>query len=83
MRHLKGFAEPWRLFALDPATVLDSKPEPVMSEPPGQVRDGLRVRFPRLLSISPTLVGRAEELQLLQATRRRAAGGEPTVVLVG
>jgi DNA-binding CsgD family transcriptional regulator len=83
MRHLKGFAEPWRLFALDPATVLDSKPEPVMSEPPGQVRDGLRVRFPRLLSISPTFVGRAEELQLLQATRRRAAGGEPTVVLVG
>jgi tetratricopeptide (TPR) repeat protein len=32
---------------------------------------------------SPTFVGRVEELELLEAARRRAAEGEPAVVLVG
>jgi DNA-binding CsgD family transcriptional regulator len=32
---------------------------------------------------SPTFVGRVEELQLLEAARRRAADGEPAVVLLG
>jgi hypothetical protein len=32
---------------------------------------------------SPTFVGRIEELELLEAARRRAADGEPAVVLVG
>ena len=32
---------------------------------------------------SPTLVGRVEELQILEVARRRAADGEPAVVLVG
>jgi len=32
---------------------------------------------------SPTFVGRLEELQTLEAARRRAADGEPAVVLVG
>jgi DNA-binding CsgD family transcriptional regulator/tetratricopeptide (TPR) repeat protein len=32
---------------------------------------------------SPTLVGRVEELRLLEAARRRAANGAPAVVLVG
>jgi DNA-binding CsgD family transcriptional regulator/tetratricopeptide (TPR) repeat protein len=32
---------------------------------------------------SPAFVGRGEELQLLEAARRRAADGEPAVVLVG
>jgi AAA ATPase domain len=32
---------------------------------------------------SPTLVGRVEELETLEAARRRAADGEPAVVLVG
>jgi DNA-binding CsgD family transcriptional regulator/tetratricopeptide (TPR) repeat protein len=32
---------------------------------------------------SPTLVGRLEELELLEAARRRAADGAPAVVLVG
>jgi predicted ATPase len=32
---------------------------------------------------SPTFVGRVEELQALEAARRRAADGEPAVVLVG
>jgi AAA ATPase domain len=33
--------------------------------------------------VSPTFVGRIEELELLEAARRRAANGEPAVVLVG
>src|SRR5215218_6498076 len=32
---------------------------------------------------SPTLVGRVEELQVLEAARRRAADADPAVVLVG
>src|SRR5215211_4990677 len=32
---------------------------------------------------SPTLVGRVEELQTLEADRRRAINGEPAVVLLG
>jgi DNA-binding CsgD family transcriptional regulator/tetratricopeptide (TPR) repeat protein len=32
---------------------------------------------------SPTFVGRIEELQVLEAARRRAADGDPAVVLVG
>jgi ATP/maltotriose-dependent transcriptional regulator MalT len=32
---------------------------------------------------SPTFVGRIEELELLEAARRRAANGDPAVVLVG
>jgi predicted ATPase len=32
---------------------------------------------------SPTFVGRVEELELLESARRRAADGEPAVVLVG
>jgi AAA ATPase domain len=32
---------------------------------------------------SPTFVGRTEELQTLEVARRRAADGEPAVVLVG
>jgi predicted ATPase len=32
---------------------------------------------------SPTFVGRVEELQTLEAGRRRAADGDPAVVLVG
>ncbi len=33
--------------------------------------------------VSPTFVGRLEDLQVLEAARRRAADGEPAVVLVG
>jgi predicted ATPase len=32
---------------------------------------------------SPTFIGRVEELQVLEAARRRAADGEPAIVLVG
>src|SRR5919108_4046166 len=47
---------------------------PVTRDNPGEM--GGRVA-------SPTLVGRVEELQTLEAARRRAADGEPAVVLVG
>jgi class 3 adenylate cyclase/DNA-binding CsgD family transcriptional regulator/tetratricopeptide (TPR) repeat protein len=83
VRELKGFAERWRLFALDPATVRGGQVEPVGWEPLAQGRGGPRVPFSGLVSMSPTFVGRAEELQILEGARRRAAGGEPAVVLVG
>jgi DNA-binding CsgD family transcriptional regulator len=47
---------------------------PVARDNPGEM--GGRVQ-------SPTFVGRVEELQTLEAARRRAADGEPAVVLVG
>jgi DNA-binding CsgD family transcriptional regulator/tetratricopeptide (TPR) repeat protein len=47
---------------------------PVTSDNPGEM--GGRMA-------SPTFVGRVEELQILEAARRRAADGEPAVVLVG
>jgi tetratricopeptide (TPR) repeat protein len=47
---------------------------PVTRDNPGKM--GGRVQ-------SPTVVGRGEELQTLEAARRRAADGEPAVVLVG
>jgi DNA-binding CsgD family transcriptional regulator/tetratricopeptide (TPR) repeat protein len=47
---------------------------PVTRDNPGEM--GGRVQ-------SPTLVGRVEELELLEAARRRAADGDPAVVLVG
>jgi len=83
VRELKGFAERWRLFALDLATVRGGQAEPVGWEPLAQDRDGPTVPFPALPSVSPTFVGRAEELQILEAAGRRAADGEPAVVLVG
>jgi class 3 adenylate cyclase/DNA-binding CsgD family transcriptional regulator/tetratricopeptide (TPR) repeat protein len=83
VRELKGFAERWRLFALDPATVRGGQAEPVGWEPLAQDRDRPRAPFPALPSVSPTFVGRAEELQILEAAGRRAADGEPAVVLVG
>jgi predicted ATPase len=47
---------------------------PVAGDNPGEM--GGRVA-------SPTFVGRIEELELLEATRVRAADGDPAVVLVG
>jgi DNA-binding CsgD family transcriptional regulator/tetratricopeptide (TPR) repeat protein len=47
---------------------------PVTRDNPGEM--GGRVA-------SPTMVGRVEELQTLEAARRRAADGDPAVVLVG
>jgi hypothetical protein len=47
---------------------------PVAGDNPGEM--GGRVA-------SPTFAGRVEELELLEAARRRAADGDPAVVLVG
>jgi AAA ATPase domain len=47
---------------------------PVARDNPGEMGGRL---------VSPTFVGRIEELQTLEAARRRAANGEPAVVLVG
>jgi hypothetical protein len=62
---------------------------------PSLVAGSLRARFPLQpvrrdnpgkmggRMASPTFVGRLEELQTLEAAKRRAADGEPAVVLVG
>ena len=75
-RELKGFAERWRLFALDPATVLgdgDEGANPVLWEPTAEVegRGGTGVRFPGLLSVghSAGYVGRDELLGRLERVR--------------
>jgi class 3 adenylate cyclase len=74
-RELKRFAEHWRLFALDPATVRDD-------DGADQVRTG--VSFPGLLSVgrSAGYVGRAELLGRLEQARRRAAAGSCRAVLL-
>jgi class 3 adenylate cyclase len=83
-RQLKGFTERWRLFALDLATVAgDDQAQPVGWEPMAQGPGGAGGSSPGLVSVSPTLVGRVGELQLLTAAKTQAAGGEPAVVLVG
>jgi class 3 adenylate cyclase/tetratricopeptide (TPR) repeat protein len=82
-RQLKGFPDRWRLFALDLATVPDDQTQPLGWEPMAQGRGRSGGSSPGLVSVSPTLVGRVEELQLLTAAKARAAGGEPAVVLVG
>ena len=84
VRKLKGFAESWRLFALDAATEPgDGQAEPAVWDPEEQGRGGPGVSFPGLLSVSSTFVGRVEELQVLKAAKVRAADGKPAVVLVG
>jgi class 3 adenylate cyclase/tetratricopeptide (TPR) repeat protein len=85
VRQLKGFAGRWRLFALDLATVPgDGQAEAVGWGPLAEGRGGTGVPFSGLLSVArSTFVGRVEELQVLEAARRRAADGEPVVVLMG
>jgi DNA-binding CsgD family transcriptional regulator/tetratricopeptide (TPR) repeat protein len=61
------------IFGRRPLTAAVSR-WPVTRDNPGEM--GGRVG-------SPTFVGRVEELQILEAARRRAADAEPAVVLVG
>ena len=83
-RQLKGFTDRWRLFALDLTTVAgDAQAQPDSWEPMAQGPGGAGASSPGLGSVSPTLVGRLEELQLLTAAKAQAAGGDPAVVLVG
>jgi DNA-binding CsgD family transcriptional regulator/tetratricopeptide (TPR) repeat protein len=60
------------LWSLAPTVVISLWP--VAGDNPGEM--GSRMA-------SPTFVGRVEELQLLEAARRRAADADPAVVLVG
>ena len=86
-RELKGFAEPWRLFALDPATVpgddeADQSRSTPMAEDEGRGRTG--VPFPGLLSVgrSTGYVGREELLGHLERARRQTAAGTCRAVLL-
>jgi DNA-binding CsgD family transcriptional regulator len=57
-------------------------PDLVVALLPGLARRDNRAEMGGRVS-SPTLVGRVEELQALEAARGRAANGEPAVVLLG
>jgi predicted ATPase len=88
VRELKGFAERWRLFALDPATVrddddgADSPRWTPTAEVEGRGEPG--VPFPGLLSVgrSAGYVGREELLGRLEQARRQAAAGRCQAVLL-
>jgi class 3 adenylate cyclase/tetratricopeptide (TPR) repeat protein len=86
VRELKGFAERWRLFALDLATVPGGEAEPVAWEPTTEVegRGGTGVPFPGLLSVgrSTGYVGREELLGRLEEARREAVAGRCRAVLL-
>jgi class 3 adenylate cyclase len=85
VREHKGFAERWRLFSLDPATVPgDGEAEPAASEPVAEGGGGAVVPFPGLLSVerSAGYVGREELLGRLEQSRRQAAAGRCRAVLL-
>jgi class 3 adenylate cyclase/DNA polymerase III delta prime subunit len=85
VRQLKGFAERWRLFSLDLATVQgDGEAEPPGSEPVAEAGGGTVVPFPGLLSVerSAGYVGREELLGRLEQARRQAAAGRCRAVLL-
>lgn len=85
VRELKGFAERWRLFPLDPATVPgDGEAEPSASEPEAEAGGRSAVPFPGLLSVerSAGYVGREGLLGRLEQTRRQAADGACRAVLL-
>jgi class 3 adenylate cyclase len=78
VRQLKGFAESWRLFALDPVTVPgDGQAEAVAWESLAQGQGEPGVPFPGLLSVgrATAYVGREALLQRLEQAGRQAASG--------
>jgi class 3 adenylate cyclase/DNA polymerase III delta prime subunit len=86
-RELKGFTEPWRLFALDPATVRgDDGTNQLLWNPTAEVEGhgGPGVPFPGLLSVgrSADYVGREELLGRLEQARRQTAAGSCQAVLL-
>jgi class 3 adenylate cyclase len=86
-RELKGFAEPRRLFALDPATVrTDGGTGQAPWPPAAEVEGGGRtaVPFPGLLAVgrSAGFVGRAALLERLDQARRQTAAGRCRAVLL-
>ena len=84
MRELKGFAERWRLFALDPATVQGGEAELAADEPAVGDRGGTGVPFPGLLAVGRAAgyIGREELLGRLKQVRREAAAGGCRAVLL-
>jgi class 3 adenylate cyclase len=83
VRELKGFAERWRLFALDLATVA-GEAEPAVWEALTEGRDRTRVPFPGLLAVgrSTGYVGREQLLGHVEEARRQAAAGACRAVLL-
>jgi class 3 adenylate cyclase len=83
-RELKGFAERWRLFALDLTTVRAGEGEPAVSEALAESRGRPGVPFPGLLAVgrSAGYVGREELLQRLEEARQQAAAGTCRAVLL-
>jgi class 3 adenylate cyclase/tetratricopeptide (TPR) repeat protein len=86
VRDLRGFTEPPRLFAVDPAMVErfgrgEAEAAPESASPAS--RDG-GMPFPALLSLGTSLgyVGRAELLECLEEKRKSAAVGGCRVVLL-
>jgi class 3 adenylate cyclase len=85
VRELKGFAEIWRLFALDLSTVPgDGQAEAVGWEPLAQGQGETGVPFPGLLSVgrSTGYVGHEALLQRLEQARRQATAGACRAVLL-
>jgi hypothetical protein len=85
VRELKGFAEHWRLFALDPATVQGSEAEPpAVWEALTEGRDGTWAPFPGLLAVgrSAGYVGRQELLGHMEEACQQAAAGACRAVLL-
>ena len=84
---LKGFAERWRLFTLDRATVQADSEAQRGWEPTAEVesRGGTRVPFPGLLAVGHSIsyIGRDELLGRLEEVRREAAGACRAVLLCG
>jgi class 3 adenylate cyclase/tetratricopeptide (TPR) repeat protein len=83
-RELKGFAERWRLFALDLATVRAGEAEPVAWEALGGSRGRTGVPFPGLLAVghSTGYVGREQLLGHLEEARQQATAGACRAVLL-
>jgi class 3 adenylate cyclase/DNA polymerase III delta prime subunit len=84
VRELKGFAERWRLFALDLATVRSGEAEPALWEALTEGRDRTRVPFPGLLAVgrSTGYVGREELLGHVEEARQQAAAGACRALLL-
>jgi class 3 adenylate cyclase len=84
VRELKGFAENWRLFALDLATVRGDETAPAVREPLADSRSRTRVPFPGLLAVgrSTGYVGREGLLGHMEKARQQAAAGACRAVLL-
>jgi class 3 adenylate cyclase len=83
-RKIKGFAERWRLFALDLATVGAGEAESIGWEALAEGQRGTGVPFPGLLAVgrSTSYIGREELLGQVEEAHQRAAAGACRAVLL-